>query len=143
MRLPSFVRLPTLLVTLVILMNCSGCDGGAKSRQNLERTLNRSATVFVCIRENGHYIVKKILKAEPSWGSNISVGDSIDLPVRDDPKDAGVLVTRENFQWAANGQLAQGAIPFDRAGRLLIGRMTLQEVEQFLGSKGRGEHARP
>jgi len=99
----------------------------------METVFDRSAVVFVCMRENDEYVVRKIYKAEVSWGSNIKVGDVITgLPVRNDSRDAGVLVTREHFRVAANGQLAQGAIPFDRNGLMFFGDMTLRDVETYL-----------
>jgi len=88
--------------------------------------------VFVCLHENDQYVVRKIFKAEKSWGSDIKIGDAIkNLPVRNDPLDVGVLVTRESYQWAVNGPLAQGAIPFDRKGRLFFGAMSLREVAGY------------
>jgi len=123
-------------VLLVCLFSCLGCGGAAKAKRELQRTLERSPVVFVCMREDGRYVVRKIYKAEPSWGSNIIVGEAIDLPLKDNPRYAGVLITREKFQWSAvNGQLAQGTNPFDQVGRLLYGRMTLQEVDEFYASR--------
>lgn len=136
MKLPLIFRLSLFVSWTGLILFSLGCGGAEKARAQLEKTLERSAVVFACKREDNRFVVTKIFKMEESWGSNIKIGDVIDgLPVRENLRGVGVLVTREYSQWAVNGQLAQGAIPFDRKGQLLLGRMTLHDVEDFYARK--------
>jgi len=121
-----------LLVCLLMV----GCGGAEKARKNFEAVLDGSPVVFVCLVEDKRYVVKEVLKADPSWGSNVRVGDAIDIPIRNDPREMGALVTRGRSLIAVNGQIDQGSIPFDRAGRMLFGpRMTIGEVKEYLSKQ--------
>jgi hypothetical protein len=118
-----------LIALSLILLN--GCSKVEKQRTDLATVISQSPVIFLCKPEGDNFVIERIYRCEPSWGSDIREGEIIVIGV--DPKIVRkpFLVLRNIQQYVING-LGQSRIGVNPDGRLVSYGISLAEVEELI-----------